>query len=311
MTAISLAESGGNSRARNPHGEDSRGLWQINGRAHPDLLGATTFTTRRRTRKRRLRCRKGGDISPWTVTHGGNSALSAAQGGGPERGRGARGRRRTGGLDRHPRVRPRGAAAGSGRPAPAPRPRPTPGTPRQPTTADTAVPESWEACANRRSVRVRRRGLGRRRPEVFDCSEFTQWAAHQAGVKIPDGATSQYLWSASRHADLPVRRPRTPRARCCSRSTAEPRSGDGRTPGAHVAISLGDGKAVEAANGAAGVRDRRGGRFEYAAVIPGISALRHWPPQLVSPGSRRRPLPVALPVPEPSTWAARTPTGTA
>jgi prepilin-type processing-associated H-X9-DG protein len=30
MTAIALAESGGNTDAHNPHGEDSRGLWQIN-----------------------------------------------------------------------------------------------------------------------------------------------------------------------------------------------------------------------------------------------------------------------------------------
>ena len=30
FTAIALAESGGNSRAHNPHGEDSKGLWQIN-----------------------------------------------------------------------------------------------------------------------------------------------------------------------------------------------------------------------------------------------------------------------------------------
>jgi Lysozyme like domain len=30
MTAIALAESGGNSGSHNPHGEDSKGLWQIN-----------------------------------------------------------------------------------------------------------------------------------------------------------------------------------------------------------------------------------------------------------------------------------------
>jgi hypothetical protein len=50
MTAIALAESGGNSRAHNPVGEDSRGLWQINARAHPGL--AQRFD-RRRGRVRR------------------------------------------------------------------------------------------------------------------------------------------------------------------------------------------------------------------------------------------------------------------
>ncbi|WP_250280500.1 MULTISPECIES: peptidoglycan-binding protein [unclassified Frankia] len=36
--AVALAESGGNARARNAHGEDSRGLWQINARVHTGWL---------------------------------------------------------------------------------------------------------------------------------------------------------------------------------------------------------------------------------------------------------------------------------
>nr|WP_131767069.1 peptidoglycan-binding protein [Candidatus Protofrankia californiensis] len=36
--AVALAESGGNAKARNPRGEDSRGLWQINVRAHASWL---------------------------------------------------------------------------------------------------------------------------------------------------------------------------------------------------------------------------------------------------------------------------------
>ena len=75
MTAISLAESGGNSRAHNPHGEDSRGLWQINGRAHPDLLARLNlYDPQDNAKAAFLVSRKGEDISPWTVTHGGNSA---------------------------------------------------------------------------------------------------------------------------------------------------------------------------------------------------------------------------------------------
>ncbi|WP_322747125.1 MULTISPECIES: peptidoglycan-binding protein [unclassified Frankia] len=37
--AVALAESGGNANAHNPNGEDSRGLWQINMRAHAGWVG--------------------------------------------------------------------------------------------------------------------------------------------------------------------------------------------------------------------------------------------------------------------------------
>nr|WP_237702729.1 peptidoglycan-binding protein [Candidatus Protofrankia datiscae] len=36
--AVALAESGGNAKARNARGEDSRGLWQINARVHASWL---------------------------------------------------------------------------------------------------------------------------------------------------------------------------------------------------------------------------------------------------------------------------------
>jgi hypothetical protein len=53
----------------------------------------------------------------------------------------------------------------------------------------------------------------------------------------------------------------------------EPRPGDGRTPGAHVAISQGNGKTIEARNSRDDVGEftanDRG--FTFAAVIPGIS----------------------------------------
>ena len=39
MTAIALAESGGETGAHNAVGEDSQGLWQINVAAHPSLQG--------------------------------------------------------------------------------------------------------------------------------------------------------------------------------------------------------------------------------------------------------------------------------
>ncbi len=41
--AVAMAESGGNPNAHATVGEDSRGLWQMNVRAHPDLASANLY----------------------------------------------------------------------------------------------------------------------------------------------------------------------------------------------------------------------------------------------------------------------------
>lgn len=74
MTAVALAESRGNSRAHNPVGEDSRGLWQINVRAHKDLAGTNLYDPVENARAAFRISRNGQDISPWTTTHGGTKA---------------------------------------------------------------------------------------------------------------------------------------------------------------------------------------------------------------------------------------------
>src|ERR1041384_4504420 len=71
MTAIALAESGGNSRAHNPVGEDSKGLWQINARAHPGLNSKYDLYDPLQNAKAAYEVsRQGEDVSPWPVTHG-------------------------------------------------------------------------------------------------------------------------------------------------------------------------------------------------------------------------------------------------
>jgi hypothetical protein len=74
MTAVALAESGGNSGARNPNGEDSRGLWQINVRSHPDLAKYNLYDPVQNAKAAYEVSQQGGDVSPWTTTHGGLSA---------------------------------------------------------------------------------------------------------------------------------------------------------------------------------------------------------------------------------------------
>ncbi len=308
MTAIALAESGGNSKAHNPRGEDSRGLWQINGRAHPSFLGKyNLYDPLDNARAAFEVSRKGADISPWTVTHGGLSsryvrykeeaqAAAVANGDGPGRGVW------TGTQGYGDRV---AASAGDD----------PPGAPlntfaAQPAVApaDNAALETFlkvaRAQVGDRYVFGAEVKLGNPNPAVFDCSEFTQWAAHQAGVKIPDGATAQYLHFKQKGQLIdPAKAKDIPGALLFS-FDREPRPGDGRTPGAHVAISLGDGRVVEAANPRAGVRESTAGeRFEFAAVVPGISDGSATPiaNPVLTPLSTLMPAPAPVPpLPEPA-----------
>ena len=308
MTAISLAESGGNSKAHNPRGEDSRGLWQINGRAHPSFLTKYNLFDPQDNAKAAFEVsRKGSDISPWTVTHGGNGArylrfkedaqnAAVAFGDGPGRGvwTGTPGyghpvsADRPGGGADNDLVQPL-QAGGQG--------------------ASSAADDGNNAALDE-FLRVAKAQIGDRYvfgaetklndpdPDVFDCSELTQWAAHQAGTTIPDGATAQYLHLKQKGLLIPVSEAKNTPGALLFSFDREPRPGDGRTPGAHVAISLGDGKIVEAANSRAPVREASAGnRFEFAAVLPGISDGTGTPRAAPAVAD---PLPAPEPVPVPA-----------
>jgi cell wall-associated NlpC family hydrolase len=109
-------------------------------------------------------------------------------------------------------------------------------------------------------------------PGVFDCSELTQWAAAQVGVTLPDGSWLQYLQLRDQGAVIPVdQAAHTPGALLFS-FDREPTAAGGRPGQAHVAISLGDGTTIEARGTRYGVGSwETGDRFQYAAVIPGLS----------------------------------------
>lgn len=108
-------------------------------------------------------------------------------------------------------------------------------------------------------------------PGAFDCSELVRWAAARAGVQVPDGSWLQYLDLKEKGALVPVEQAlRTPGALLFSFSS-EPKPGGGRPSEAHVAISLGDGRTIEARGREHGVGVfEAGDRFEYGAVIPGL-----------------------------------------
>ena len=275
MTAVSLAESGGSSRAHNPHGEDSRGLWQINARAHPDLARRfDLFDPAQNAQAAFEVSKRGTDISPWTVTHGGASARylnhrDAAQAAAVSYGDGG-GRGTWTGTSGYGE----GVSAGSGTPGAGPAALADTGNAQAP--ADGSATQQFLSAALRQTDDRYVFGIeadkGDADPTAFDCSELVEWSAAQAGVTVPDGASRQYLWLKERGMLVePEQAAHTPGALLFSFS-AEPQPGGGRPSSAHVAISLGDGTTIEARGRKYGVGSWDvGERFTYAAVIPGIS----------------------------------------
>ncbi|MEJ3746711.1 NlpC/P60 family protein [Actinomycetes bacterium KLBMP 9797] len=278
MTAVALAESGGNSQAHNPVREDSRGLWQINVRAHPDLARRFNLYDPLQNAQAAFEVSGGGrDASPWTVIHGGTAArylrfkddaqrAAIAFGDGPGRGvwtgTSGYGDPMSAGAD----------GPGAESPVAAPLAAPASGGTGAGNAALAKFLEVARAQAGDQYVFGAETKLTDANPDVFDCSELTQWAAHQAGVEIPDGATAQFLDLKEKGLLIPVEQARNTPGALLFSFDREPRPGDGRTPGAHVAISLGDGSTIEARGRAYGVGEFKSeGRFEFAAVIPGIS----------------------------------------
>jgi cell wall-associated NlpC family hydrolase len=288
MTAVALAESGGNSGAHNPHGEDSRGLWQINARAHPNLSGQDLYDPLANAKAAYQVSGGGKDISPWTTTHGGGGAsylnykseaqAAAAASGDPVGGvwtgtegyghplaAGGGGSPLGGGSpvsSAYVAGDPLVTGAGGADPT-----HPAGGGPLQ-TFLDAAMgqngdPYVWGAEAS----------VSDANPDAFDCSELVQWAAGRAGAELPDGSWNQYLALEQQHATISVDQAlHTPGALLFSFSS-EPTAGAGRPSQAHVAISLGDGRTIEAASPETGVGIHQAGhRFQYAAVVPGVSA---------------------------------------
>lgn len=141
---------------------------------------------------------------------------------------------------------------------------PVSGTPSTPSSAPTGRGTSGDflrsalAQNGDRYVYGAETNLNDSNPNTFDCSELVQWAAHQAGVTIPDGSSAQLAHVRRHGQEISVEQAL-------------------RTPGAllfrpgHVAISLGDGRTIEARGRryGVGIFNARG-RFTSAGLIPGM-----------------------------------------
>jgi thrombospondin type 3 repeat protein/NlpC/P60 family protein len=106
-------------------------------------------------------------------------------------------------------------------------------------------------------------------PKAFDSSELVQWAAAQAGVKIPDGSWKQYQFLHEHGGAMSVQDAlKTPGALVFGFSS-DPLASDDRPARAYVAISLGNGKVLDVSERSGEVKEMDPGNFyTYAAGIP-------------------------------------------
>ena len=109
-------------------------------------------------------------------------------------------------------------------------------------------------------------------PDAFDSSELVEWAAAQAGLKLPDGSWKQYRHLHEAGGAVPVEQAlRTPGALVFGFS-ADPLTSAGRPAQSFVAISLGDGRVLDVSERAGEVRELDAGTFyTHGAIIPEIS----------------------------------------
>ncbi len=102
-------------------------------------------------------------------------------------------------------------------------------------------------------------------PKVFDCSELVEWAAARAGIspRVPDGSAAQIAHCRAKGTLLSVAQAINTKGALLYQ------------PG-HIAISLGNGKTIEAMNPSAGVRqgNAAGRGWTQGGKIPGAQGYR-------------------------------------
>ena len=365
MTAIALAESGGNGNSHNTTPpEDSRGLWQINANAHPDLASQyNLYDPVDNAKAALLVSNNGTNVSAWTTTHHGVAAkylrfkdqaqaAALAHGDGNDlgvwTGTAGYGHPLTAGTGRSAPLSTEGGDAtvvAHGAPGLADSTQPGQGEAYgiafddpnsqqgmeygiafDPTAADVpgveltgadfgitdtpvtnpvgTVPAATTAegapavlvgfnnpaaggGGGRNDAFVNaalaqtgdtyifgaETKLNDPDPHAFDCSELVQWAAHQAGVDVQDGAIYQYRQMRDEGTLIPVEQAIHTKGALLFSFGTDPNA-PGEPAHAHVAISLGDGRTIEARGHAypVGSYAANTDRFNYAAYIPGLAA---------------------------------------
>ena len=104
-----------------------------------------------------------------------------------------------------------------------------------------------------------------RNPRAFDCSELVEWTCGILGVspRMPDGSKAQKAHCARHGTLVPVSQAIDVRGALLFRMSGNP---------THVAISMGNGRTIEAMGRAYGVGhfNARGRRWTHGGLIPGV-----------------------------------------
>ncbi|MCY1074283.1 NlpC/P60 family protein [Archangium sp. miwbw1] len=97
-------------------------------------------------------------------------------------------------------------------------------------------------------------------PKVFDCSELVEWAARQVGVTFPDGTMNQLPYIKRNNKTISVAQAIKTLGALLFR------------PG-HVAISLGDGRTIEAKGKkyGVGIFSAHNRKWTTGGLIPGMT----------------------------------------
>lgn len=274
MTAIALAESGGNTGAHNPHGENSQGLWQVNAAAHPDLAGQNLYDPLTNAKAAFEVSHGGQDVSPWTTTHGVGTAKYIAYESEAQMAARTAGDTATGDFAGtsgygHPLT---AGAGGGGSPPPfgdmAASSMPSGGGGQKlDTFVNDALAQSGDSYVFGANV-----DMHSANPTSFDCSSLVEWSAAQVGITLPRTSYGQYLALQQQGSTISVEQALHTRGALLFDFSTPPTPGGGRPSTAHVAISLGDGRTIEAMDTQHGVLTATANtkRFNYAAVVPGL-----------------------------------------
>lgn len=140
-------------------------------------------------------------------------------------------------------------------------------------------------------------------PKQFDCSSLVQWAAREAGITLDRTAQDQYVQLKGQNATVSVEEALRTKGALLFSFSEEPTAKGTVLRHAHVAISLGDGRTMEAMGTSYGVKVASAtGRFQYGAILP---AFRDLPDQAL--GQNRS----LFETPEPHPPAASAPSAAA
>lgn len=110
-------------------------------------------------------------------------------------------------------------------------------------------------------------------PSAFDCSELIEWGAAQLGVvpKVPDGSWYQARHCQNHGTRIPIADALTTMGALLFRFSSSPFTG-ARPTSSHVAVSLGDGRTIEAKGSryGVGIFTSEGRGWTHAGLIPGV-----------------------------------------